>query len=216
MTRHHPDDDFLLAHAAGSLGAGSALLASVHLEQCPRCREIVRGFAHLGGALLSEEDESVLPSDAFTRVMGRLEETPAPSPVPVVGPRPGLPAGMEWPRSLRHCKVSRWWPLAPGMRWSRVRIPGEAAANVFLLRIGAGRSMPAHTHDGEELTQILYGAFDDGRAVFRAGDFDATDGSIRHQPVVQTGGECICLASVGGRLRFDGAVSRWLGSLVGL
>jgi len=62
----------------------------------------------------------------------------------------------------------------------------------------------------------LYGSFHDGRALFGPGDFDAADGSIHHQPVVQAGGECVCLASVTGKVMFDGAIARMLGSLVGM
>jgi putative transcriptional regulator len=97
-----------------------------------------------------------------------------------------------------------------------VTLPDDAAANVFLLRIGAGKNLPAHTHSDCELTQVLYGAFHDGRARFGPGDFDEADGSFEHQPVVEAGGECICLASVDGRVLFKGAIARTLGALVGM
>jgi putative transcriptional regulator len=122
---------------------------------------------------------------------------------------------MNWPRALRHCRVSPWRPMGPGMRWSRVGLPYAPQANVVLLRIGAGKCLPPHTHSGTELTQVLFGAFDDGRSVFAAGDFDAADDEVRHQPVVQAGGECICLAAVDGRLRFDSRLARWIGALAG-
>lgn len=102
------------------------------------------------------------------------------------------------------------------MRWARVDVPAQPDANVFLLRIGAGRFLPAHTHLQQELTQVLWGSFHDGRARFGAGDFDVGDGSVHHQPVVDRDGECICLAALHGRLRFDGAIARLLGSLVGM
>ena len=102
------------------------------------------------------------------------------------------------------------------MRWSRVSVPEAPEANVFLLRIAAGKYLPQHTHKGLELTQVLHGRFHDGRALFGPGDFDAADGEIHHQPVVQDGSECICLASLDGRLRFDSAIARVLGSLVGM
>ena len=59
-----------------------------------------------------------------------------------------LPAGMAWPRSLRGSTASRWRWLGPGMRWCRVTLADDRAANVFLLRIAAGKSLPSHTHDG--------------------------------------------------------------------
>jgi putative transcriptional regulator len=102
------------------------------------------------------------------------------------------------------------------MRWSRVTVPHAPDANVFLLRIGAGKALANHTHTGLELTHVMCGSFDDGRARFGAGDFDAADGDVHHQPVLEAGGECICLASVQGRLVFDGTIARWVGALVGI
>jgi len=46
--------------------------------------------------------------------------------------------------------------------------------------------------------------------------FDAADGEILHQPVVQDGSECICLASLDAPLRFESAIARFFGSLVGM
>ena len=123
---------------------------------------------------------------------------------------------MTWPRAMQGCVATRWRWLGPGMRWSRVTLPWDRKSNVFLLRIGAGRMLPQHTHSESELTQVLFGKFHDGRALFGPGDFDETDGSIRHQPTVQAGGECICLASVQGKVLFDGAVARVLGAMVGM
>jgi putative transcriptional regulator len=117
---------------------------------------------------------------------------------------------------MRGCGISNWRWMGPGMRWSRVELPRDPAANVFLLRIGAGKRLPLHTHSGIELTQVLYGTFDDGRALFGPGDFDEADGSFHHQPVVQGGGECICLASVQGKVVFQGALTRLIGSMVGM
>lgn len=102
------------------------------------------------------------------------------------------------------------------MRWSRVTLAGDRAANVFLLRIAAGKSLPARIHWGCELTQVLCGAFRDGRERFAAGDFDDADRSAHHGPVVQLSDECICLASVKGRVAFEGRIARMLGSLVGM
>jgi putative transcriptional regulator len=111
--------------------------------------------------------------------------------------------------------VSRWRWLGPDMRWSRVTVPGDKSARLFLLRIGAGRALPAHTHSVNELTQVLYGSFHDGRALFGPGDFDEADDNIHHQPVVEAGGECICLAAVSGRLVFKSAVARVMSTLAG-
>ncbi|MBS0447058.1 MAG: cupin domain-containing protein [Proteobacteria bacterium] len=216
MISHHPDDSLLLAHAAGRLGAGDALLLAVHLEGCARCRAELRLLEGLGGALLEAAEPAPMAPQALARTLARIDASRAEVPLPAPAAHPPRPHGMAWPTALADCRISGWRWLAPGMRWSRVTLPRDASAHVFLLRIGAGRSLARHTHSGSELTQVLCGRFDDGRAVFGPGDFDAADGDVHHQPIVQAGSECICLASVDGRLVFDGSVARLLGALIGM
>ncbi|QNP58414.1 ChrR family anti-sigma-E factor [Paenacidovorax monticola] len=216
----HPGDDLLLAHAAGQLAAGPAILVATHLEGCAHCRERMRTLQATGGALLESLPEASLPPDALARTMASIDALHRPGrewPAPVQPTaHPALPDGMSWPKALRGCQASRWHWMGPGMRWSRVTVPYDPAANVFLLRIAAGKFLPQHTHSERELTQVLYGRFHDGRAMFGPGDFDDTDPTIRHQPVVQAEGECICIASVEGRVVFDGFIARTLGTLVGM
>jgi len=224
MIRHHPDDAMLMALAADRLARGAAVVAAAHVERCPRCRARLRELDAVGGALLETAEPAVLAPDALARTLARIDAAPA-LPAPAAASASAraearflasLPTGMVWPRSLRGSTNTGWRWLGPGMRWCRVTLADDHAANVFLLRIAAGKSLPAHTHDGTELTQVLHGAFHDGRERFDAGDFDEADGSIHHQPVVEPGGECICLASVEGRVAFDGRIARVLGSLVGM
>lgn len=223
MIRHHPDDALLMALAAGHLAGGPAVVTGAHVEACPRCRTRLRDFDTLGGAMLESIEPAALAPDALARSLAVIDaprQPPAPGSATAPGTfsalRASLPVGATWPRGLRGCTATRWRWLGPGRRWSRVTLASDPAANVFLLRIAAGKSLPIHGHDGGELTQVLYGAFHDGRERFEAGDFDEADGNVHHQPVVAADGQCVCLATVEGRLAFDGPIARVLGSLVGL
>ncbi|WP_431257795.1 ChrR family anti-sigma-E factor [Roseateles chitinivorans] len=220
--RHHPADELLLSLVSGALPIGLRLVTETHLELCPVCRERVATLRALGGVILEEQPEATMREDALARAFDRIDRlarneravgTPVPRKVPAPPP---LPAGAVWPKALEGCSATRWRWLGPGMRWSRVTVPDAPEANVFLLRIGAGKYLPQHTHRGTELTQIIYGRFHDGRALFGPGDFDLADDEVHHQPVVQDGSECICVAAVEGRLHFDGVIARWFGSLVGM
>lgn len=215
--QHHPDDGLLLAQAAGQLAAGMRRVLHSHLELCAVCRERMRALDALGGQLLDELAPADMGAEALARTFARIDaQASAPArPIATSAPPP-LPAGARWPRALAHCEATPWRWIGPGMRWSRVSLPEDPDANVFLLRIAAGKYLPRHTHGGLEFTQVLHGRFHDGRALFGPGDFDAADGEILHQPVVQDGSECICLASLDGRLRFEGAIARFFGSLVGM
>jgi putative transcriptional regulator len=217
MIRHHPDDALFMAHAAGRLNSGQALLLAVHAEACPQCRERMRGFNALGGALLDQIEPAALSADALSRTLAALD---APAPRATHRPTPlrraALPGGRPWPRAMDACAIGPWRWMAPGMRFSRVKLPWDAQANVILLRIGAGKLLANHTHSDTELTQVLHGSFHDGRALFSAGDFDEADGSILHQPAVEAGGECVCLAAVDGRLLFESRIARVFGSMMGI
>jgi putative transcriptional regulator len=217
MIRHHPDDALLLAYASAALDRGGALIVGAHVEMCSTCRQQVRLLQAVGGELLERIEPVSMEIGAFDRTLARLD-VPEQAVPPVTTSaliRPDLPAGMRWPRSLEGCDISPWKSVGPGMRWSRITVPGDAGVNAFLLRMAAGKQLAAHTHSGRELTQVLYGAFDDGRAVWRAGDLDETDESIHHRPAVTSDDECICLVHVVGRTRFDnllaGALGRWMG-----
>ncbi len=215
--RHHPEDELLLALSAGRLETGTRLVLSSHLELCAHCRERLRVFDALGGVQLEQAEPAPMAEDALARTFARIDALAAAPARPVkVSAPPPLPEGARWPRALAHCSATPWRWIGPGMRWSRVSVPEAPQANVFLLRIAAGKYLPQHTHTGLELTQIVYGRFHDGRALFGPGDFDAADAEIHHQPVVQDGSECICLASLTGRLRFESPVARLFGSLVGM
>ena len=215
---HHPEDDLLLALAAGRLDGGQALLVATHLESCALCRARLHTLQALGGELLEAVEPQLLAPQALARTLERIDapEAAAARPAKPEPSWPDLPAGTRWPASLRGCSVSRWHWMGPGMRWSRVKLPFEAPGSLFLLSIGPGRSLARHTHSEIELTQVLCGSFDDGRAVFGPGDFDTTDGAVHHQPAVLEGGECVCLAYVGGRLRFDGWIASAIGGLIGM
>ncbi len=222
---HHPADELLLSLAADGLPIGLRLVVETHLELCAACRERVAMLRAVGGAVLEEQPAAAMREDALGRAFARIDTLeqqgaaaagrPAARPRKALAPPP-LPAGAIWPRALADCPATRWRWIGPGMRWSRVTVPGAPQANVFLLRIGAGKYLPQHTHRGTELTQVIHGRFHDGRALFGPGDFDLADGEVHHQPVVQDGSECICVAAVEGRLHFDGLIARWFGSLVGM
>ncbi|MBS0452754.1 MAG: cupin domain-containing protein [Proteobacteria bacterium] len=214
MIRHHPDDALLLAHAAGTLGAGHRLLLEVHLEGCPHCQQRMGRLDALGGVLLESLAPAELAPDALERTLAAIDAPTAPQLQAAQGAKPDLPTA--WPQAMAACSVSAWHWMGPGMYWNRVALPGAADANVFMLRIGAGRMLPRHTHSQSELTQVLYGAFDDGRSTFAAGDFDETDAGVRHQPVTNADGECICLASVEGKVLFEGWLARTMGALIGM
>jgi putative transcriptional regulator len=79
-----------------------------------------------------------------------------------------------------------------------------------LMRIKSGTAMPAHTHEGIELTLVLAGGFSDETGHFLRGDLAEADATIDHRPVADPGEDCLCLAVTDAPLRLTGPIGRLL------
>ena len=128
--RHHPAEDVLLAHAAGKLGAGAALVVAIHLEGCAACRALVGALEVAGGAMLADLPAAAMSSLALQRALAAIER-PAPAPRPAPARPLGWPDELPLPAALRGHSMGRWRWLAPGMRWSRIAMDD---ATVVLMR----------------------------------------------------------------------------------
>lgn len=211
--KHHPSDDLLLRHAAGSLGTGPALVIATHLEGCEVCRRRMAAFESVGGSILEGMSPEPLRADALARTLEQLDlARPASAERPPLFRQRRID-GLELPSSLRHCAIGSWRWLAPGFRWSKVTIPGSPDARVVLLKGGAGSILPAHGHGGTEFLQVLSGSFSDERGRYGPGDLDEADTDIDHQPSVES--ECLCLVALEGETRPHGGLARLLWPLIG-
>jgi putative transcriptional regulator len=218
--RHHPSDETLMAHAAGTLPAGPRLIVAIHLDGCRHCRDAVAGFEAVGGALLEAAEPAAMTAGAFDALMARIDAEDAPAktdaaPAHAALAVPTTPDGHALPHRLARHTVGRWRRLGPALSWSRVGVAGAPDANVILLRIPAAGSAPRHGHTGREFTQVLVGGFSDGRDAYGPGDFAEADEHVDHLPQVDADGECICIAAVEGRLRIHG-IGRLLQPFIGL
>lgn len=211
---HHPNEETLLRYAAGTLAAGLRLVVSVHLAGCAVCRSGVRRAEAIGGLLIDEAEPTALEPGAFVKIMALIDNTPMPAVGPPLATRP-LTDRLMAPAELTGCEIGPWRWFGPGRRWSRIRLPHDPKALVLLIRVGAGRRLPKHTHKGIELTQVLYGSFSDDRGRFRVGDVDEADEEIHHRPVVDAGSECICLAALESGLRLEGGFAGLIQRVVG-
>ncbi|SMH47263.1 ChrR family anti-sigma-E factor [Mesorhizobium australicum] len=211
---HHATDETLLRYAAGTLATGPRIVVEAHLSGCPVCRARVREFEALGGAVLEETEPSRLPANALANVLSRIDAGEMSEPV-----RSDMPVhidGVRLPDSLRGCDIGRWRWIGPGMRMSRVGVPGDPDANLILLKVGPGRALPDHGHVGAEFTHIVSGSYTDRLGQFGPGDLAEVDEDIEHQPIVDPEEDCICLAAMEGRMRFNGFIGRLLQPIFGI
>jgi putative transcriptional regulator len=194
--RHHPSDERLLSYAAGTGTAGVDLVMAAHVGACRQCRGAVAMGEAVGGALLNALPPVPMDVDALTLALARIER-PAGAPAPQN--LPPQPDWIEVPASvLRAAKQKRRW-AAPGV-WVAPISRGPGGARSYLLRVGAGMSVPRHTHRGAELVCVLKGAFTDRGDLYEPGDFSESDESVEHIPTVTPEGECVCLICADGAL----------------
>lgn len=213
---HHATDETLMRYAAGTLGAGPSIVVAAHLPHCQACRARVSEFQSLGGAVLEELEPTALSPDALAGVLSRIdavEERPA---RPAEAEKPVEIDGVRLPESLRGCDIGRWKWIGPGMRMSRVGVPHDPDANVILLKVGPGRALPDHGHVGTEFTYLVSGSYTDRFGQFKAGDIAEMDEDVEHQPIVDPDEDCICLAALEGKMRFNGFIGRMLQPIFGI
>ena len=201
MPNHHPDESLLIEYAAGSLNEAKSLLVATHLTLCPVCRDAVRDGEAVGGALLQ--------ASAYHVGVGEPDEPT--SVVDAPRARRVAVADSALPNPLRDyigmpMSEIKWTPLWRGL--CEYALP-QFGARVRLLSIPGGGRMPRHTHEAEELTLVLQGAFADGSGHYARGDVATADPSINHRPQADAGAQCICLAVEDGALRLTG----WTGRL---
>lgn len=206
--RHHPSEETLLRYAAGTLAAGPALVVASHVWSCPSCRALVGRFEAVGGALLEDIEPTPLAADALARTLAALDEDAAPPPAVS---QPARPAGLDairLPAPLAACELGPWRWMGPGVKASRVTLPGHRESAAMLLRVAPGRALPDHGHTGTEWTHVLEGSFSDAFGRYGPGDLSEVDEDVEHQPIVDAGGECICLAAIDGNMRLRGFIGR--------
>lgn len=211
---HHPSDELLLDYAAGSLREGWSIAIATHLALCPHCRKQVGVMESVGGSLLDAIETSSAAGSAYEDLLKRLEGLPQDVPFvteTVLGKDAGRPVLPEPLRGYLGCDLDslRWKRLGRGA-YQVLVATRENDSVVRLLRIPAGRPVPAHTHGGLELTVVLRGAFSDETGEYGRGDIQQADETLRHQPHAAPGEDCICLAVTDAPLQFNSLFVRLL------
>lgn len=218
MPSHHLDGATLLSYSAGALPEALAVVAATHLEYCAVCRVRARNADRIGAALM-EQQRVPTPSDAArASMLARLDAEPpvAAQTVPsalAADHDPDRMANALQPWFGTSLRALRWRWVAPGVQ--RIRASGVKGGDLMLLRVAPGSMLPLHSHQGNELTVILDGAYDDMLGHFGPGDAADLDGQTTHQPVTAAGLPCICVAATDAPLKFSGWVARTLQPLFG-
>lgn len=207
MVSAHPTSEHLEAYVNGSLSDGMSLLVASHLTYCAQCRREVARLEALAGSVFKEIPGEACAAPSIEGALAMLdapevEREAAPMLMDDVLPHPIL-------KILGSTKEEiRWKFRLPGVHEHVVDGFGEES--VSLLRVRPGRTMPQHTHEGEEATLILSGRMQDGAQEFVRGDVALADHNHDHHPEVVGDEVCFCLIVMSGSLKFTGTLGRAL------
>lgn len=208
---HHLDAATLIGYSAGALPAAFSAVVSAHLSICRLCREQLLDADKVGGLLVQQQDAAPLSTSARNSMLARLSTeatgTPSLAAAAMQHDPDRLPTPL-WPYFGQTYSDLRWRTIAPGIH--HIRAPNVSDSHLMLLRTAPGKSVPMHTHGGNELTMILRGAYDDSLGHFAPGDVADLDCDVEHQPVTSPGAPCICVAATDAPLRFSGWLARAL------
>ena len=162
----------MLDYAAGALPPALQLAADIHVELNRDGQFNNAVWSALGGVLL----ERMTMSEATAPTLGRT-----------AWPRLELSAVdvIEQADSARPWRRN-WF----GMEYLPLSVEGGK-----LLKLRPGRAAPNHSHDVQEVTVVLQGAFKDQTGLYRRGDLAIAEPGLRHTPMAFGDQDCICFAA---------------------
>jgi len=198
--KHHLSEDLLIRYSNGTLCEAFSLAVATHISMCDDCRAALESYEAVGGALLDVAKPEEMDDDSFDSVMALIENNPVEASEVLKKNVSDIPSALSdyIGGSLHDVK---WRPIGLGVKQSLLKTSGNSTAR--LLYIPGGTAVPHHSHNGNELTLVLRGAYEDEVARFGPGDVEMADEDLDHQPVAVKGEDCICLAVTDAPLKFQ-------------
>ncbi len=206
-----PIDALLAAYAAGTLDRPHHSLVASHLALSPRNRGFVGALEAARASELAQSDGLAISNrDARLAAIFALETAPV-TPASSAGDAL-FPAPLARYLNLDPINVP-WRFKLPGVK--EYRVENHDAGEVSMLWIKAGRKMPQHSHEGQEVTLLLKGGFTDALGHYRRGDIAIADAELDHTPVADADEDCICFAVTDAPLTLTGPFVKWMRVLFG-
>lgn len=208
--RHHPSAMELEQFTSGVLDDVLAIMVSVHLGQCRRCRDRAELLQQQQAEQLAALPPSGFGDDELTRMLTLLEDAslvqhqePEPAEMDFQGRRIVLPSALAG-----LVERSGPWSRVVNRLWSAPIQDHQRAYQLNFIYMEPGGSIAAHTHKGKEWTLVLDGTFSDDSGDYGPGDLVHCTESNEHSPRSEKG--CLCLAVIDAPLHFTSGLARAL------
>tara|TARA_E500000305_G_C3964294_1_gene208688 strand:+ start:31 stop:738 length:708 start_codon:yes stop_codon:yes gene_type:complete len=207
-------EDLLLDYASGALAEPVSVLVATMLALRPDLRQAVSEMEEVGGYLLEEIEPTALSEDAFDSVLTLIDadDIPANEILVTAANDDAITAFDEAtvatvPEPLRSylgmsLSSLAWRKLGQDIEEYRIPV-ADKRFEMSIFRFGPGRSVPTHTHEGDELTLVLDGTFSDTTGCYARGDLAVNNEENHHAPFADAKDGCLCLSVTGGPLRFS-------------
>lgn len=218
VTKNYFEDNYytlLAGYAAGNLSEAESMIVASHLTFKPDARRLVSQMEAIGGSLLCHKlaPETLSPK-CFDNVMEHLDNGIQDTSPANKNQNPGdtdfdFPVPEPVKRYIRaQKKALKWKTVFKGL--DVCEIPLSSSHKTEFLKIAPGKGVPAHTHQGEEITLLLHGAFEDETGRYEQGDLIIVDERISHHPVSDPEVGCVCLSVTSAPIKMTGPLMRLL------
>ena len=206
---HHPHAESLMSCSAGSMPEAFAAVMGSHITMCPQCRKDLALMEKIGVTMFEQLEQTPVLQDAPIMQMRAAEadlgtvtagdttvfECHVPAPLQsVVG---------------NDLAAIKWKRVGPGIAQHIIAL-NDDRANLRLIKVAPGQTLPEHSHNGSELTLVLQGAYRDETGEYRVGDLADMMGDATHGPVADAVEGCICLIATEGKLKFKSLLARFV------
>jgi putative transcriptional regulator len=215
---HHLTDETLQDYAVGSLGSALETLVACHLTVCRQCREKATLADNVGGELFEQFDSVPVSYSVADFLKQARQATSASTQAPNKQPD-FKSAGV--PRPLARLLPAKlddldWRRIAPGIKQINLTDQPRRMGAFKLLHLSPGVVLSAHSHNDRELTYVVKGSYQDEIGRFKAGDIADLDGTVAHQPVVDTHEPCIALIASLSPVKYNGMLGKIMQPFVGI
>lgn len=209
MTNRVTLDELISGYAAGRLPDAVNFIVANHLELSAASVQLAASCNCVGGALIDALPESRVRSDLLDDILKATEEE-----IAVETKSSNSSANADLPSLLRKhldgpVEQLDWREFSGIGEYDLLHCDRDGY-HIKLVKVRAGRAVPQHTHDGDELTLILRGAFDDVTGRYERGDLAIANHEVDHRPIADSQVDCLCLAVSNAPIRLSGSLTRYL------
>lgn len=205
-------DTLLTGYVGGSLPLPLQVMVGAHLEISPKNIPLVAGLEAAAGDALGDMAPIVI-SNRDSRLDAIFSSNTSDDRPITAAPR----QNGVMPKVLRDfvgydIDTIPWRSVMPGFKEFEMGDVDGFQLSMFWIK--PGRTVPAHTHEGCEISLIVDGAFVDERGRFGRGDISIADDTVDHRPTAEKDGPCIGFAVTDGALRLTGSLRQRLGDIL--